>query len=173
MSGTYCAKRRQYDYSSSSESYVGPSSYTTSFGGDYPGYGNYGSLLNTGNPEYTSSYSSYGPESEPGKGFSSTSYVNYPSSTSVIQDSPSQQPSLPANWQNSYFNYLSSLKIPTSPNPTQSEPTQISEHIEITKPIVVPVYKKFPYAVSKKFPVAIPHPVLVPVPAPYPVRNFD
>lgn len=48
------------------------------------------------------------------------------------------------------------------------EPTLLSQHFEVTKPVVVPVYKKFPYAVNKRFPVAIPHPVLVPVPHPYP-----
>lgn len=48
------------------------------------------------------------------------------------------------------------------------EPTLLSQHFEVTKPVIVPVYKKFPYVVNKRFPVAIPHPVLVPVPHPYP-----
>jgi hypothetical protein len=53
---------------------------------------------------------------------------------------------------------------------SSNEGVPISQHIEVTRPVVVPVYKKFPYAVRKNIPVAIPHPVLVPFPQPYPVN---
>lgn len=143
------------------------------------GYGNYGNLLQTSNPEFTSSYSSYGPVGSQGTGeFTSASYHNYPPVNVVQQPTFTRQyqsypssPSQPTNFENLYSNFLSSINKPpaaTTPS-TSEEPKAISQHIEVTKPIVVPVYKKFPYAVSKKFPVAIPHPVLVPVPAPYPV----
>lgn len=161
------------------ESYVGPSSYTTSYStsniNDYPAVGNFGSLLNMRNPQITSSFSSYGP-SESGE-LESTSYINYPPQTTTIihDESPiqSHKPSPPQfNPQNaistSNFNFINH---PVSPSSSQSFNPQIphdfaslisstfdnlaanlpppsseviSEHIEVTKPVVVPVYKKFP-----------------------------
>lgn len=68
------------------ESYVGPSSYTTSSfpqinSHDYPSFGNFGYLMNMKNPQITSTYSAFGPSEN--NEFGSTSYINYPSSTSV------------------------------------------------------------------------------------------
>lgn len=233
---------RLNNFGGQSESYSGPSSYTTSFSSDYPGYGNFGPMMNVKNPLISSSYSSYGP-SEGNGGFGSTSYVNYPQSDSgssqnqgsfkINQLWPSQSSSsnfgsagysssnhaspnfgsssfsssdYPPNHGSSGFssssyspnhgsssyslpNYGSSSQSSSSFQDTKStfgEATPISQHVEITKPVAVPVYKKFPYPgrtnlmrlklktllscylVAKRFPVAIPHPVLVPVPAPYP-----
>lgn len=180
------------------ESYVGPSSYEAPQHSNthvYPAFGNFGYLLNMKEPQISSSFSSYGPSD--GKDFSSTSYVNYPSTTHTVQepiksspisssysavishDSQPVQPNL-----NSYFD---SQQIPpefkslfesmsaqlqqyqnSAANSASNQEVPVSQHIEVTRPVVVPVYKKFPYPVSKNFPVAIPHPVLVPVPAPYP-----
>lgn len=178
-------------YDAGSESYTGPSSYTTSFQSDYPGYGNYGSTLNLKNPPITSSYSSFGPSSE-NKEFGSTTFVNYPP-TYEHESSP------PQNYERPSF--ASSQAWPAQATPSQAfssastsgssygEETPISQHVEVTKPIAVPIYKRFPYPVAKKFNVAIPHPVLgnfrkaslgsldmtklklsVPYPAPYPVN---
>lgn len=143
------------NFKSSPESYAGPSSYTTSFGSDYPGYGNFGTMLNTKNPEISSSYSSFGPSSEH-SGFGSTSYTNYPQTVQYEnykpqQDQGSSYQTLSQSWPSQ-----SSSSHDTPSN--NEEATPISQHVEITKPIVVPVYKKFPYPVSKRFPVAIPHP---------------
>lgn len=131
------------NYENPSESYVGPSSYTTSFGGDYPGYGNYGSYMNLRNPQISSSYMSFGPSSE-NDGFSSTSYVNYPQTT-VNQGSFQHQ---------SNSAYSTSQQWPEQPQSSSinSDAKPISQHIEITKPVAVPVYKRFPYPVAKRFP---------------------
>lgn len=147
-------------YDEGSESYTGPSSYTTSFQNDYPGYGNYGSILNMKNPPITSSYSSFGPSSE-SNSFGSTSFVNYPPTYENANSSP-QNPFRPS--------FTSSQAWPSQANPSQvynsgtstygEETDTISQHIEVTKPIAVPIYKRFPYPVEKKFHVAIPHPVL-------------
>lgn len=162
LSGTQSRKRNfDYNYSSNSNQYIGPSSYTTSSLNDYPSYGNYGSLLNTQNPQFASSYSVYGGENANSQNFGSTSYTNYPSQ---VQDQSLS--SVTSNWPSHLSNFINSP--PTYSN-TESTATPISQHIETYKPIVVPIHKKFPYPVSKKFPVAIPHPVLVPYPAPYPV----
>lgn len=152
------------NYRNPSESYVGVSSYSTSFGSDYPGFGNFGQLMNLKNPQISSSYSSFGPSSQANE-FGSTTYINYP--PTIQQGSQNlQTPSSYTSWPSSQsqpqtFSYQTS---------STAEETPISQHVEVTKPVVVPVYKKFPYVVSKKFPVAIPHPVLVPVPAYYPVN---
>lgn len=163
------------------ESYIGPSSYTTSYStsniNDYPSIGNYGHLLSMNNPQITSSFSSFGP-SESGE-LESTSYINYPpQTTTIIHDEspiqsprPSNPPQLsqsaistsnfnlfnrpsfpPTNFSfnhpipqdfaslisQSFDNYAANVNLP----PPSSE--VISEHIEVTKPVVVPVYKKFP-----------------------------
>lgn len=162
------------NYGGPAESYVGPSSYTTStFGKDYPGFGDYGQMTNFKNPQITSSYSTFGTSSHDNNEFGSTTYVNYPPSSTDFQghqgnyqqtSSYSSSQSWPG--QSNYQSY----SYPTFSPPTYGQETPISQHVEVTKPIVVPIYKKFPYAVSKRFPVAIPHPVLVPVPAYYPVN---
>lgn len=157
------------NYRNPSESYVGPSSYTTSFGSDYPGFGNYGTMINFRNPQISSSYSSFGPSSENNE-FGSTTFVNYPP---TFEQSFSQQNQAPSSYtgSQSWPVQTNSQNIPQPiPTPSYGQVTPISQHVEVTKPVVVPVYKKFPYPVSKKFPVAIPHPVLVPVPAYYPVN---
>lgn len=141
------------NFASSPESYAGPSSYTTSFGSDYPGYGDFGSMINVKNPPISSSYSSFGPSTE-NSGFSSTSYTNYPQ-TVQYENYKSQQGI--SSFQSSNQPWSSqSVTHDTSPN--HQEATPINQHVEITKPVVVPVYKKFPYPVAKRFPVAIPHP---------------
>jgi len=184
---------------SPTESYAGPSSYATSHQSnnhDYPAFGNFGYMLNMKEPQITSSFSSYGPSD--GNDFSSTSYVNYPSTSHTVQEPPkspsvsssysavishdsqpnlssyydsSSSQQLPPDFQ-SFFESMSSQSHPQSQNSavssTSNQEVPISQHVEVTRPVVVPVYKKFPYPVSKDFPVAIPHPVLVPVPAPYP-----
>lgn len=167
--GIHGNTNKKSDFYSNIESYVGPSSYTTSFGNDYPSYGDYGSLMNTNNPDFSSHYSVYGGEDSGNKEFGSTSYFNYPSSEIRDASSTYQPPfsqttssSLPSNWPSQLTNAVSSTG--------GSNVTPLSQHIEVTKPIVVPVYKSFPYPVSKKFPVAIPHPVLVPYPSPYAVH---
>lgn len=166
------------------ETYTGQSSYATSFGSDYPGYGNYGSTMNMKNPQISSSYTSFGPSSE-SNSFGSTTFVNYPP---TYEHATSSQ---------NFFrpSYTSNQAWPAQENLPQSyssvnygEQTPISQHVEVTKPIAVPIYKKFPYPVAKRFNVIIPHPVLgnfaktinlfsmttknllVPVPAPYPVN---
>ncbi|XP_034951543.1 uncharacterized protein [Chelonus insularis] len=45
----------------------------------------------------------------------------------------------------------------------------VSEHVEVTKPVAVPVYKEIGYPVSHPVKIHIPHPVAVSVPQPYPV----
>lgn len=126
--------------------------------------------MNLKHPQITAAYTSFGPSE--GNDFSSTSYTNYPSSTvvEVIPESVrngSSESSYTANISNdSQMQLPPNLSALFSSSSNQEVP--ISQHIEVTKPIVVPVFKKFPYPVSKDFPVAIPHPVLVPVPAPYP-----
>ncbi|XP_063976434.1 E3 ubiquitin-protein ligase RNF12-B-like [Diachasmimorpha longicaudata] len=45
----------------------------------------------------------------------------------------------------------------------------ISEHVEVTKPITVPVYKEIGVPVPHPVKIHIPHPVAVEVPQPYPV----
>lgn len=211
------------NYRSSSDSYVGPSSYTSSQVNDYPGYGNFGPLMNMKNPQISSSYSSFGPSSD-SSSFGSTSYVNYPPTVEHQQINPQNLfsaafASLQAHQGNSQrapqftsgeykpassypassypVNSHSASSYPTHSNSATSyqilsnpassyqnsnsyssqswphaslghhtgtssygEATPISQHVEITKPVAVPVYKKFPYPVSKNFSVAIPHPVL-------------
>jgi hypothetical protein len=178
------SSKKKSDYYSNVENYIGPSSYTTSFGSDYPSFGNYGSQLNTQNPGFSSSYSIYGGNENENKEFGSTSYFNYPP-TEIRDASPTYQPpfsqsspsfsssssSVPSSqpsWPSQYSNSFSSSS--SSGSSSGSNVTPLSQHIEVTKPIVVPVYKSFPYPVSKKFPVAIPHPVLVPYPSPYAVH---
>lgn len=157
------------------ESYIGPSSYTTSYStsdiNDYPAVGNFGTLLNMKNPQITSSFTSYGP-SENGE-LQSSSYINYPPQTTTIihDENPIQnlKPSPPQfNPQSaistSNFNLFNrpstqlfnpqiphdfaSLISSTFDNLAANLPPPssevISEHVEITKPVVVPVYKKFP-----------------------------
>lgn len=155
------------NYANPSESYVGPSSYTTSFGSDYPGFGNFGSMMDLRNPQISSSYSSFGSMSG-NNDFGSTTYVNYP--PTVEQGNSQNQASSSYTSSQSWPAQSHSQTFPQQTASYGQEETPISQHVEVTKPIVVPVYKKFPYAVSKKFPVAIPHPVLVPVPAYYPVN---
>lgn len=193
------------NYRSSAESYVGPSSYTSSLMNDYPGYGNFGPLMNMKNPQISSSYSSFGPSSE-NSGFGSTSYVNYPPTVEhqqinpqnlfsaafaslqshqgnsqrapqfssgeyrPINSHPASSYHIPSNPASSFpFNSNSYSSSQSWPQPSlghhtgttsYGEATPISQHVEITKPVAVPVYKKFPYAVSKNFSVEIPHPVL-------------
>lgn len=53
---------------------------------------------------------------------------------------------------------------------THGHSTPVSKHVEITKPVAVPVYKQIHVPVQKPFHVQIPHPVLVPVPQPYPIH---
>ena len=144
------------NFKTSSESYVGPSSYTTSFGNDfsndYPGYGNFGSLMSVRNPQISSSYETFGPYSG-SNDFGSTSYTNYPPS---IEYESLKQPS--------YSSQMTAQSFPTHAHETSQhhyEEKPISQHVEITKPIVVPVYKKFPYPVAKKFSVLIPHPGMI------------
>jgi hypothetical protein len=153
------------------ESYDGPSSYATSFrfppSNDYPSSGNYGNLINLKNPHVETSYTSFGPSH--GDEFGSTTYINYPELISYENTVDHDGESLVSG--HDITSYLTQ-NLPFASNLSSTSFTQeeipISQHIEVTKPIVVPVYKKFPYAVPKKFPVAIPHPVLVPVPSPYP-----
>lgn len=163
-----------------SESYIGPSSYATSFNAkEYPETGNFGALLNLKNPSISSTYTTYGPSGN--NDFGSTTHINYPPSAQ-----PSGSPNININWpsfsphDSSKINYLASSHEPSfNGHPSAHEGSSsyeetlkaISQHVEITKPIAVPIYKKFPFAVNKKFPVAIPHPILVPVPAPYPGIN--
>lgn len=162
---------RLNNFGGHSESYSGPSSYTTSFPSDYPGYGNFGPMMNVRNPLISSSYSSYGP-SEGSGGFGSTSYVNYPQSDSGSSQSqggfnsnqlwPSQSSGYSSSTNHASPNFGSSGHSSSGYSPnygssshsspsfqdtksTYGESTPISQHVEITKPIAVPVYKKFPY----------------------------
>lgn len=159
-SAIYFISRQGYppsftNFASSPESYAGPSSYTTSFGSDYPGYGDFGSLMNVRNPQISSSYSTFGP-STGSSGFTSTSYVNYPQTTQ--QENSKPQSSYASSFPTQNQAWLPQSSSSSLASNQQEEGIPISQHVEITKPIVVPVYKKFPYPVAKRFPVAIPHP---------------
>lgn len=154
-------KRRQtsfpsFNLGSSSSSYSGPSSYTTSFGNEFPASGNFGSLMSLNNPIISSSYTTYGPPSEAQNGFTSTSFTNYPEIV-LSQGTVKSSEWLPQT-SNSQVNMgQNSLKTFSHTWPQNSflssnqEITPISQHVEVTKPIVIPVYKKFPYPVSKKY----------------------
>lgn len=81
------------------ESYVGPSSYTTSYStsdiNDYPSVGNFGHLINMQNPQISSSFTSYG-TSDSGE-LESTSYINYPPQTTTVihGETPTQNHKIP------------------------------------------------------------------------------
>lgn len=176
---SYYSKNRQdfhvNNFINPVESYIGPSSYSTSDINDYPAVGNFGHLLNMNNPQITSSFNSYGP-SENGE-LESTSYINYPPQTTIIDhgESPIQNHQFPFNHFNpqnaistanfNLFNQqispsknlsfnpqipqdFASLISSTFDNLSSNLPPPssevISEHIEVTKPVVVPVYKRFP-----------------------------
>lgn len=165
---------------SPTESYIGPSSYATSFQSnnhDYPSFGNFGYLMNMKNPQITSAYTAFGPSDE--NDFSSTSYINYPSSTSTIHENTQQNyksPLIESSYSSAISHDSPSFSFPPNLSSlfssTSNQEVPISQHIEVTRPVAVPVYKKFPYPVSKDFHVPIPHPVLVPYPAPYPGKLF-
>jgi hypothetical protein len=144
------------NFASSAENYVGPSSYKTSFGSDYPGFGNFGSLMNVKSPQISSSYSSFGPSSDNSE-FGSTSYTNYPQN---VEYERSKEHKYSHQFSSESFPPHSSSVSETSSQYSESPISEhtISQHVEVTKPIVVPVYKRFPYPVAKRFPVAIPHP---------------
>ncbi|KAG5683606.1 hypothetical protein PVAND_012879 [Polypedilum vanderplanki] len=170
-----CSSRvsRNHFEDNPAESYVGQSSYATSYepNYDYPAFGNFGNLLNMKNPQITSSYTTYGASEN--NEFGSTNYINYPSSVQTII-----QPEIKSPIFSEYSHVTSHNPSVSSPihhhlnaqPSTSNEEVPISQHIEVTRPVIVPVYKKFPYAVPKHIPVAIPHPVLVPVPQPFPVN---
>jgi hypothetical protein len=148
------------------------------------------------NPQITSHYSSFGPSE--GNEFGSTSYTNYPSTTTIIENHKPQiinsaysalinhDSNLPSNFftssnvgSNPSLPSLSSIPSSNLPDLTSiyksllSKPHEqevISQHVEVNQVSAVPVFKKFPYPVAKHFPVAIPHPVLVPYPQLYPVN---
>jgi len=155
---------------SPTESYAGQSSYQASADAinssnnninsnnleSYPGIGHFGSLMNLQNPPIQSSYTTYGNN---GNNFGSTSYINYPSSNHLTMSDIGSRNIHGIDWQ--------SLFAQNMMHQAANE-AAISQHIEYTKPIAVPIYKKFPFAVEKQFPIAIPHAVLVPVPAPFP-----
>jgi hypothetical protein len=154
------------NFNTNSNSYVGPSSYETSFsrlpyGSDYPGYGNFGSMMNMKNPSFSSSYTSFGPSTT--NSFGSTSYINYPETVvkenSYYQGNSYSSEQWPAK-QNPSVPGLINIAQNLNPAGQDSSGKTLSQHIEVTKPIAVPVYKRFPYAVPKNFPVVIPHPVL-------------
>lgn len=98
------------------------------------------------------------------------SYYSSPSSVqeiSQVRDTASIESS--SYFPSKYGFTFQAAQLQTQYEPDSiEEPTLLSQHFEVTKPIAVPVYKKYPYAVNKRFPVAISHPVLVPVPHPYP-----
>lgn len=139
------------DLPRSSESYV--ESYTTSFGSDYSGFGDYSAMLNIKNPQISSSYTSFGLPSVNNK-FGSTSFVNYPQSNGLNDSGSSKYPNsvthpssyeTPSQFSTTYGGGFTSSS-------SHEEATPISQHVEVTRPVAVPVYKKFPYPVSKKFP---------------------
>lgn len=179
MLSTCVAQELSYNrYENPTETYIGPSSYTTSFDNDYSDYGNYDGMLNVRNPQISSSYSSFRPSNH--NEFGSTSYINYPPtvehgdypSTDELESSqPQEISSNSPPQQQPEQSYEQPFYETTNQTMTSyGEETPISQHIEITNPVLIPIYKKLPYAVSKPFPVAIPHPVLVPIPAYYPVN---
>ncbi|XP_012226803.1 zinc finger protein 512B [Linepithema humile] len=51
-----------------------------------------------------------------------------------------------------------------------TQPIPISQHVEVTKPVAVPIIKNFGYPVAQPVAIHIPHPVAVPVAQPYPVH---
>ncbi|XP_055588375.1 uncharacterized protein LOC129740653 [Uranotaenia lowii] len=53
---------------------------------------------------------------------------------------------------------------------TKAKSIPIAQHIEVEKPVPVPMVKKIHVPIPKGVKVHIPHPVLVPVPQPYPVH---
>lgn len=89
------------------ESYVGPSSYTTSYTSsditDYPAAGNFGPFLNMKDPQITSSFSSFGPSSDGSENFGSTSYINYPPQTTTIFHDESPNSNAQQENQNTFF----------------------------------------------------------------------
>ncbi|XP_025267483.1 zinc finger protein 512B-like [Camponotus floridanus] len=53
---------------------------------------------------------------------------------------------------------------------TFAQPVSISEHVEITKPVVVPIVKNIGVPVAQPVTIPVPHPVAVTVAQPYPVQ---
>ncbi|KAM0726962.1 Zinc finger protein 512B [Formica fusca] len=53
---------------------------------------------------------------------------------------------------------------------TYSQPISISEHVEVTKPMIVPIVKNIGVPVAQPVPIHVPHPVAVAVAQPYPVQ---
>ncbi|XP_050454869.1 zinc finger protein 512B-like isoform X1 [Cataglyphis hispanica] len=53
---------------------------------------------------------------------------------------------------------------------TFSQPISISEHVEVTKPLVVPIVKNIGVPVAQPVAIPVPHPVAVTVAQPYPVQ---
>ncbi|CAO1410934.1 unnamed protein product [Diamesa serratosioi] len=118
----------------------------------------------TQQPDYYSSLSSGKETVQPEYHLSSDSSQE----TSQTRYSPSTES---LNYYPSKYGFTTQDSQPqTQYGNADNEAHTLSQHFEVTKPVVVPVYKKFPYAVNKRFPVAIPHPVLIPVPHPYPVN---
>lgn len=158
--------------SMSGQSYPSSNNYLTSQNLHIPLQGSYypsSAVAETSQPSYIPSSSSehestksgYHPSAFTSHESSQTSYS--PSSGSSIQSSSS-------GYYPSKYGFTAQVSQPQTQYASASndEPALLSQHFEVTKPVVVPVYKKFPYAVNKMFRVAIPHPVLVPVPHPYP-----
>lgn len=152
----------------SGQIYPSSNIYSTSQNSHIPLQGSYypsSGVAETSQPSYISSSSS-------GQESAQTGYYPSPDSihdTTQASYSPSSGSSSTSYYPSKYgFTSQVGQSQNQYPAATIEEPALLSQHFEVTKPVVVPVYKKFPYAVNKRFPVAIPHPVLVPVPHPYP-----
>ena len=148
-----------------------------SFSGSFPPI-NFDSQLSNGYSSSFSNPSNFGPTNTDIH-IGSENSIKYPPSYfgSSIMKKPSDEAIFGPSGS-TYFGAASKPSVSYRPgvsggftnNVKGHDVEHVSQHIEVTRPIAVPIYKKFPVPKSKYIQVAIPHPVLVPFPQPYPVR---
>lgn len=164
-------------------SYPPSTSYASSFPGNYQS-NQFNGQLSDGYSESFSRPTSFGGSSNTDIHLGSETTIRYPSK--FFGSSMSNKPSEEAIFGPSGSTYFGNNVKPSSAHFSPSykpngnggfannlkghDVEQVSQHIEVTRPVAVPIYKKFPVPKSKYIQVAIPHPVLVPFPQPYPVR---
>ncbi|XP_071635885.1 uncharacterized protein [Temnothorax longispinosus] len=102
--------------------------------------------------------------------FGSSDQTNYDSSGQNLNIHQDFSPESHSSFGNDGDFHIGSGSKDNSYQHTITQPVSISEHVEVTKPVAVPVIKNIGVPVAQPVTIPVPHPMAIGVAQPYPVH---